>query len=467
MQNLIVNKLITILLSPLLLLSAKALADNMQNYSDPQTIFENPERGFCHLISNGESFDAHAVRNLYPGETVGKVDIRLDRFKGGAALDSCFLTNLANSFQTARDAGVKLRVTFTYNYGTNTSSCYTPCYGPTICSDVIGADASINTIENHIAQLAPTLNQYADVIYEIDAGFIGWFGEWHDSTNQNDTIGRHNRVLTAELDPISGFPGNRHITVRRPAYKMNYLQCATCYGSQPRLGYHNQKFSDNSTIFIDPQNTYNQSQCQTFYSNDVSFTANGADAAPNGGIVACNTALPRMRDYHYTLMTAYPDLISNWQMNCPTSYDEMQRKLGYRFQVLQATTPFTAIRGQSYQISVKLKNSGFSKLMNRRAMAAAFNIGSSWAFSSTTLADPNGSDDLRDLRLADTNGIVYKANFTVPASFPTGTAQVYLWLPDYAANLQTQPLFSVQVAGPTWSPSLGANRLHLNTIQVQ
>jgi|GEM_PF-3559196 len=221
--------------------------------------------------------------------------------------------------------------------------------------------------------------------------------------------------------------------------------------------------------FLSDLGDLSSSDLRTFYSNDVSFTANGVEAAPGGGSIDGITALNRIQQYHYTIMAAYPGLISSWQTNYPNQYNAMLREVGYRFQVTQATTPNVVVRGQTgYTISVTLKDNGFSKLMNQRTMYAAFNIGSSWAFS-PTLTDSSGSDDLRGLRLADTNGKVYTAQFTIPTSFPAGTAQVYLWLPDYDTILRTNPLFSVQLDGVTWTPNLGANLLgsSLNHIQVQ
>ena len=312
----------------------------------------------------------------------------------------------------------------------------------------------------HITQLSQILNDNSDVIYEIDAGFIGEFGEWHDSRNGNDTKFAHNQVLTYEY---TYFPGNRHVTVRRPAYKMNWCNCIA--GSFVRVGHNNQRFWSEAELWIDPQGIQNTNDIQAFYENDVSFTANGGECN-NMDNFNGNTARNRMRDRHYSIFIGTAGLISNWQTNYAVAYNEIKRRLGYRFRVMQATTPFTVVRGQNKTMTVKLIDDGFAKIMNKRNMYAVFNIGSSWAFS-TAFTDPNGSDDLQDLRLADVNGKTYTGSFTIPTSFPTGTAQVYLWLPDHATTLQGNPLFSVQLDGPTWTTNLGANRLHLNTIQVQ
>ena len=458
------TRLIKSILASIFLLSATAFAGTA-TYSATNTIFESPERGFCNPINNSESFNASVVRNNYPGQSIGEVLIRLDRFKNGASLDSCFLSNLANSFATARVAGVKLRVTFSYNYGpASYYAPYTACNGQVIQND--GNDASLSTILNHISQLSSTLNQYSDVIYEIDAGFIGQWGEWHGSTHGNDTLTAHNQVITNER---TYFPSNRHISLRRPAYKGNYLRglgYGLTPGLFPQLGYHNQDFVDDTDMFTDPQGILSSSDCRTFYDNDVSFTANGADAASNGGSIAGDTAVNRMQQYHYTIFFGYPNLLSYWQTSFPSQYATMQRRLGYRFQVTQATTPNTAIRGQTYTISVNLVNNGFAKLMNYRAgYVVVVNGNSAYA---ALLTDSNGSYDLENLTLAA--GIkTYTANFTLPNTFPIGTAQATLWLPDAAANLDGSPLFSIRVDGTNanWDATAGRTILSLNNIQVQ
>lgn len=62
--------------------------------------------------------------------------------------------------------------------------------------------------------------------------------------------------------------------------------------------------------------------------------------------------------------------------------------------------------------------------------------GASWYVSTLPFTDPNGSDDLRDLTLADGEK-TYTTNFAIPANFPTGTARTYLWLLDESSAYTT------------------------------
>jgi len=58
-------------------------------------------------------------------------------------------------------------------------------YGPTL-----------EWILRHVDQLAPVIRDNADVIYVMQAGFVGAWGEWHSATHvkQDDHEPRHGLV---------------------------------------------------------------------------------------------------------------------------------------------------------------------------------------------------------------------------------------------------------------------------------
>ena len=82
---------------------------------------------------------------------------------------------LNSIFADIREAGVKAIIRFAYNQGPYPDS---------------EPDASKAQILRHIEQLAPLLQNNADVIAWLEAGFIGAWGEWHTSTNGLDNIHR-------------------------------------------------------------------------------------------------------------------------------------------------------------------------------------------------------------------------------------------------------------------------------------
>ncbi len=73
-------------------------------------------------------------------------------------------------------------------------------------------------IIRHISQLKPLLAANADVIYCLQCGFIGKFGEWHNSYNHlQEDFGFHKELLATVLEAL---PENRMTMMRYPRDKM-------------------------------------------------------------------------------------------------------------------------------------------------------------------------------------------------------------------------------------------------------
>ena len=66
----------------------------------------------------------------------------------------------------------------------------------------------------HIAALTPLLQENADVIAAMHAGFVGAWGEWHPENRA--TMPERKQILDALL---AALPDTRMIVVRRPYYK--------------------------------------------------------------------------------------------------------------------------------------------------------------------------------------------------------------------------------------------------------
>src|ERR1035438_6517709 len=60
-------------------------------------------------------------------------------------------------------------------------------------------DAPIDVISMHIDQLAPILIQNKDLIFALEAGFIGTWGEWHDRSEEHTSELQSLRHLVCRL----------------------------------------------------------------------------------------------------------------------------------------------------------------------------------------------------------------------------------------------------------------------------
>ena len=136
-------------------------------YAPTDASILNPERGFFTPYELPGTPGFSPVRAT--GNTLVHLNIRLDDWRE-IDIPQDVLDRLDSNFADIRDAGVKAIIRFAYNQGPYPDS---------------EPDTSKAQILRHIEQLTPLLQNNADVIAWVEAGFIGAWGEWHTSTNVN------------------------------------------------------------------------------------------------------------------------------------------------------------------------------------------------------------------------------------------------------------------------------------------
>ena len=193
----------------------------------------NPERGFRFDGDiNPESNFATYYEAL--GITLVHSYVRLDDYRE-VDLSQDFLDDLEAGFANMRNSGIKTVLRFSYNFGPYPDS---------------EPDASKAQILRHIEQLRPILQNNADVIAWMQAGFIGAWGEWHTSTNGLDNLEDKQEILFALLDAL---PETRMIQVRYPSDIIDMFpevlsgEQAFTQTQQARVGFHNDCFVSSDT----------------------------------------------------------------------------------------------------------------------------------------------------------------------------------------------------------------------------
>ncbi len=128
-------------------------------------------------------------------------------FGGGMPLPQKKLDDIEEFLLRLRAARVKTLLRFAYELSPTLS-------GPTG-----------QTVLRHLEQLAPLIRKYSDVIYVLQCGFIGKFGEWHHSFHklQKDKVFRK-ELFTSVLNVL---PAGRCTMVRYPFLKREI------YGNDP------------------------------------------------------------------------------------------------------------------------------------------------------------------------------------------------------------------------------------------
>ena len=143
----------------------------------------------------------------YDGVTIMQSYCFLNRFERGEALSKQKLDDIETFFRKLRANGVKALLRFAYELSPSLT-------GPTA-----------ETVLKHLEQLKPLLLKYMDVIYVLQCGFVGKFGEWHSSFNRLDfDLPLRRELFKSVLDLL---PPDRCTMIRYPRIKWEV------YGADP------------------------------------------------------------------------------------------------------------------------------------------------------------------------------------------------------------------------------------------
>lgn len=427
---------------------------------DSTTIFANPERGFhsqVYYTSGDLTKEANAKIIASNREGDYKLTLYLHSYYLTDYMESDipqdFLDRLDRNMQALREGGAKAVVRFSYkdNYNNNNHPW----------------DASAEWMNRHIDQVAPYLMKNADVIFCIQCGFIGSWGEWYytdafpfNPKNDADFEGRW--ALVEHYMAVT--PKDRQIAFRTPGYKMRYLRMrgldqnplteAEAYKEDIKA-----RWAGHNDCFVASSNdvgTYFSSAERRFWEADTKYTVMGGETCGECAFSTGENAVKQMalthwsyinRDYHGKVINSW---IKDGHMN------EIKRRLGYRLVLDKAYFGKDApVAGQQFIATVQLRNVGFAAPVNKRGIELIF-------VSKTNPAekyvyDQSQDNDPRFWMPGETN--VARLRCTLDTKM-AGTYNVYLNLPDPYPSLHDNPAFSIRLANQNvWDEKTGYNKL--------
>ena len=455
--------------SLVLLMALQVSAATVTYTADDTSIFRNPERGFTeeisgkvsdsknHLLVGRESFfDAGGVR---PTETLAVVLYNLYNYKN-KDLSEAMLTGFNEDMQVLRNKGFKCVLRFAYTEDEGDKN-----------------DAGKDRVVAHIAQLKPYLAANSDVIYVLEAGFVGVWGEWYYSDyfgNESQHLNSNRRaVLTALLDAC---PANRFLLVRYPMIKGEYLGAMNRPDTDPlteaeaftgsvraRIGHHNDAFlaswgNDGTYVSWDEEDA-DDSSVRQYIADETLYVPNGGETNVEGSKDAEKVyakAEAEMSTYHWSFCgESYARAMTDrWKSH--GIFDNLNRNMGYRYQLVSAELPGYAVANGTTTINIQIKNVGYAPIYNERH---AYVVLRSQTAPLTEYRIQISSDPRRWLP----NGVVTTINeqIVIPANVPMGTYQLYLHLPDADERLAADPRFAVRFANEdVWDAETGMNNLH-------
>lgn len=427
--------------------------------ADHQTVFPNPERGFTDeingkvsdsknhlLVGNEDFFDDEGDRET---QRLVVVLYNLYNYKT-KALSNKMLQGFDEDMQVLRDKGFKCILRFAY-------------------SESDKKDATKDQAVAHIAQLKPYLQKNADVIYVLEAGFVGEWGEWYYSANfgnETQQLNANRRAVLVSL--LDACPSDRFLLVRYPLIKTQFLgdeqplnaDSAFSGSDRARIGHHNDAFlndyGNDGTYGRDGQGPDDDPILRQYIAAETLYVPNGGETNVEDNTLAQTVytqAEEEMRTYHWSFCGAeYAEQVTGlWRSS--GIFERLNLLMGYRFQLVSGTYPDAVPAGGEASVSLTVRNVGFAPLYNARTAYLVLRS-DTHTYRLALQTDPRRW-------LPDSAETVIQQTLTLPSDIEQGTYHLYLHLPDAYASLANNARFAIRMANVNcWDEATGMNDLN-------
>ena len=440
-------------------MAAMVSAETVSYTADDESIFPNPERGFITMFTghlknsapygvkgNESAITSHA--NKDKGSLI-LVHYYLDNFKTTSTIPDKVLNAFDEDMQVLRNYGMKAIIRFSYVDGTSGETAY---------------DAAWTYVQQHISQYKSHWQANADVIFCFQAGIVGAWGEWYYTQNYGNKVDYMNSARRKVVDSLlAAVPADRCIQLRTPKFKTTYLNstapltAAEAWQNTPkaRLGQHNDAF----LYDYDNMGTYQDTATEKpWLAQETLFVPIGGETDITDVNLAKKWATyekttAEMSRLHWTfIQSGYATQTTNyWRSN--GTFDELNRRMGYRFQMVNASFSDAVAPGKKMAVTLQIRNAGYAPLYNARPVYIVLK-GNNKEYKIKLAADP---------RTWLPNGVVSTVSelITIPADVPEGTYSLYLWMPDFYASLADKPAYAVRFANTNiWESTTGMNNLN-------
>ena len=429
------------------------------SFTEDNTDFPNPERGFytdCYYTKPTSSFSVKTLQG-YRAEcrTIAFFQFWMKDYVAQDIPEN-YLNCIKTAFSNARKAGVKALVRFGYFNGSfNTKN---PDSNPKPW------DATKTQVLRHIEQLKPILEENADVIFCVQAGFVGWWGEWYYTDSIDNGYFGYQPTTDSDYEPrrevinalLGALPASRQVAVRTPTFKLKMLRlattdtltCATAYKDTPkaRICGHNDCF----LAAADDYGTFEDENERRFWEEDTKYTLMGGETCGTSSYSVCNNAVKQMERQHYTyLNNGYEQgVLNSWSSG--GCMNDVKKRLGYRLVMRKAWISPDIAAGSTIRTVFSVENVGFAAPINPRGLELILTDSK----GNTTVVPVTGENPR--LWLSGKTRM-FEVDFKAPAK---GSYTLWLNLPDPEESLHDNPLYSIRLANSnTWDESTGYNKI--------
>lgn len=435
-------------------------ASDVRYVADRTTIFRNPERGFTEEVSRKVSVtNPNVVKGNVNSNwgnknkmTLAVVLYNFNKFKSEDLPDEV-LAGFDEDMQVLRDCGLKCVLRFAYTESENDN-----------------VDATPEWVKRHLEQLSEHLKANADVIYVLEAGFVGVWGEWYYTANYGNETQHMNANRRKVVDYLfANAPEDRFILFRYPMIKTEYLDDETPLTSdeaftgtvKARMGCHNDAFLNNwgndGTYASDDKS--DDPKVRQYIATETLYVPNGGETNVESNSLAekvYDDAPEEMATYHWSFCgSSYATQVTGrWRSS--GLFDTLNVYMGYRFSLQRGIYQDSVAPAGKMYMNLTMTNIGYAPLYNARTAYLVLKSESK-SYSLPLETDPR--------RWVPGKRMDIHEVLTLPEDLEEGTYRLYLHLPDQYSSLAADPRYAVRFANEDiWDEETGMNDLGATVI---
>ena len=417
-------------------------------FTEDTSTFVNPERGWYKPYKSTDIFGFDLLKSK--GISTILLEVNLQDFLT-APISDTKLKEVDDAFTEARKYGIQVMFRAAYDY--------TGKENP--------EPKSLDIILGHIAQFKKIFFENEDVLYCVQAGFLGPWGEWHSSLYGNPpTLESRKAVLFALMNAV---PKSRSIQVRRPMFirdifqnepSGNIITEETAFNGSnlSRTGYHDDSLLSTANEYgTYVEKGYDRQAELNWVNNQNKYVPFGGETCYLGPNSDPENAIPELNKLHAQMINIsyHPDVISKWkstQYNNSNTFNFITSRLGYRFILTQASISSEIKKGGQIHLDFSIKNTGFGNLINQRNLELVLSNGTK-SYSTIINEDPR--------KWYRENGVMsVHTDISIPSTIASGKWNLYLNLPNFSTSIHKNPKFSVRLANDNvWDETTGMNMI--------
>lgn len=231
--------------------------------------------------------------------------------------------------------------------------------------DQPGEEPELSLVETHIKQLSEVLNKNKDVVFVVQTGLVGLWGEWHGSVYLKD----EQTARAQAISIVKWWQRELDETITLNLRRTYYITMAAEEGCDlKRLGMHNDALLATDTDL----GTYTDREAELAWCEaHLNGKGNGGEMPYISEYTEIPNVLREFDQLSITYLNAYynTEVLQDWAEQTveeENALSYIEKKLGYRYYVEQLKVnrklyPYT----KKLNIQMELGNSGFSSVLDR------------------------------------------------------------------------------------------------------